>query len=142
MGHGCGSSEGALCRLGDDVAGVTGFVDAVLFLGEVVAPVFVEVAVGVDGAEFEDGFGAVQAPAGAGDVHAVFDEVAAGALDRAIKLHLRLPSFEFGSRAGTRRAERGASPRSQWRRGYRPRQWLSCGREGRQPSASSKRRSA
>src|SRR6266487_1986974 len=83
MGHGCGSSEGASCRLGDDVAGVTGFVDAVLFLGEVVAPVFVEVAVGGDGAEFEDGFGAVQAPAGAGDVHAVFDEVAAGALDDA-----------------------------------------------------------
>src|SRR6266702_4179528 len=83
MAHGCGSSEGATCRLGDDVAGVTGFVYAVLFLGEVVAPVFVEVAVGGDGAEFEDGFGAVQAPAGAGDVHAVFDEVSAGAFDDA-----------------------------------------------------------
>lgn len=37
----------------------------------VVVEVGVEVAVGVDGAEFEDGFGAVEAPAGAGDVEAV-----------------------------------------------------------------------
>src|SRR5438094_4811475 len=33
--------------------------------------------------EFEDGLGAVQAPAGAGDVHAVFDQVAAGTFDDA-----------------------------------------------------------
>src|SRR6266487_3729409 len=117
-------------------------VGAPVFLVQVPVPVAGPVAVGADGAELEDGFGALGAPPRSGDVHAVFDQVAAGAFDRAIKLHLRLPSFEFGSRAGTRRAERGASPRSQWRRGYRPRQWLSCGREGRQPSASSKRRSA
>src|SRR5256885_14445858 len=48
-----------------------------------VGPVGVEVAVAGQGAEFEDGFGAVEAPAGAGDVHAVGDEVAAGAFDDA-----------------------------------------------------------
>jgi hypothetical protein len=58
-------------------------VNALVFLGEVVGPVLVEVSVGDDRAEFEDCFGAGQAPAGAGDVHAVFDEVAAGALDDA-----------------------------------------------------------
>src|SRR5260370_35609784 len=40
-----------------------------------------EVAVCVDGSEFEDGFGALESPAGAGDVHPVFDEVSAGAFD-------------------------------------------------------------
>jgi hypothetical protein len=56
-------------------------VDALVFLGEVPGPVGVEVAVADQGAEFEDGFGAVEVPAGAGDVHAVGDEVAAGAFD-------------------------------------------------------------
>ena len=56
-------------------------VDALLFLGQVPGPVPVEVAVADEGAEFEDGFGAVETPAGAGDVHAVLDEMAAGALD-------------------------------------------------------------
>src|SRR4029453_12782091 len=56
-------------------------VDALLFLGQVPGPVPVEVAVADEGAEFEDGFGAGQAPAGAGDVHAVLDQVAAGAFD-------------------------------------------------------------
>ena len=46
------------------------------FLREVVEPVGVEVAVAVEGTEFEDGFGAGQAPTGAGEVQAVFDEVA------------------------------------------------------------------
>jgi len=46
---------------------------ALVFLGEVVSPVLLEVAVAVDRAEFEDRFGAVQASAGAGEVHAVFD---------------------------------------------------------------------
>ena len=54
-----------------------------LFLVEVVVPVVVEVAVDADCSELEDGFGSVESPAGAGDVHAVFDEVAAGALDDA-----------------------------------------------------------
>src|ERR1700686_3996612 len=56
---------------------------ALVFAVEVVGPVGVEVAVGVQGAEFEDGFGGVGAPAGAGDVHAVFDQVAAGAFNDA-----------------------------------------------------------
>jgi hypothetical protein len=46
-------------------------VGALVFAGVVVGEVGVEVAVGVDGAEFEDGFGAGEAPAGSGDVEAV-----------------------------------------------------------------------
>ena len=56
--------------------------EAVLVL-PVPGPVLVPVVVGEDDAEAEDGFGAVGAPAGAGDVHAVFDQVAAGAFDDA-----------------------------------------------------------
>jgi hypothetical protein len=48
-----------------------------------IAPVLREVSVADDRSELEDGFGAVQAPAGAGDVHAVLDEMATGALDHA-----------------------------------------------------------
>jgi hypothetical protein len=58
-------------------------VDAAVFLGEVVAPVSVEVAGGDQCAEFEDRFGAFDAPAGAGDVEAILDEVAAGAFEDA-----------------------------------------------------------
>jgi len=58
-------------------------VDADVFLCEVVFPVGVEVAVAADGSELEDGLGAGEAPACAGDVEAVFDEVAAGAFDDA-----------------------------------------------------------
>jgi len=39
----------------------------------------VQVAVGLEGAELQDGFGDLDALAGAGDVHAVFDQVAPGA---------------------------------------------------------------
>ncbi|MCX4404606.1 MULTISPECIES: hypothetical protein [unclassified Streptomyces] len=46
-------------------------------------PVGVEVAVGADGAQFEYGFGAGEAPTGAGDVQAVFGQVAACSLDDA-----------------------------------------------------------
>jgi len=53
-------------------------VDALVFLGEMELPVAVEVAVGDQGAEFEDGLGALQAPAGAGDVEPVADQVAGG----------------------------------------------------------------
>jgi hypothetical protein len=52
---------------------VAGLVDALVFLGEVEAPVGEKVAVGDQGAELEDGLGAVQAPAGAGDVQPVAD---------------------------------------------------------------------
>jgi len=63
--------------------GARGLVDAAVFLLEVVCPVLVEVAVAGQGAELEDGFGSGQASAGSGEVHAVLDEVAAGALDDA-----------------------------------------------------------
>jgi len=71
------------CGVWDDFVAVAGFVDAVSFLCEVVAPVGVEVAIAAEGSEFEDGFGAGESPAGSGDVHAVLDEVAAGAFDDA-----------------------------------------------------------
>ena len=50
---GCGSSGGTGCDVScgwDGVVVVAGFVDVVVFLGEVVAPVLLEVAVGFDGA--------------------------------------------------------------------------------------------
>jgi len=56
-------------------------VDSLVFLGKVPDPVLVEVAVADHGAEFENGLGAVEAPAGAGDVEAVLDQMSAGALD-------------------------------------------------------------
>src|ERR1700730_13706341 len=68
---------------GSGCQGVAVWVVAFSFALLVVGPVGVEVAVGLQGAEFEDGFGGLDAPAGAGDVHAVFDQVAAGAFDDA-----------------------------------------------------------
>src|SRR5215471_6666140 len=50
---------------------------------EVIAPILFEVAVADDRAHLEDGLGAVEAPSGAGDVHAVLDQVPAGTLDDA-----------------------------------------------------------
>ena len=49
-----------LCGEGAVVA-VAGVVGAFVFLPQVKAPVWFEVAVGDEGAELEDGFGAVQA---------------------------------------------------------------------------------
>jgi hypothetical protein len=49
---------------------------------DVELPVLVEVAVGDDRSQEQDGFGAGQAPAGAGDVESIF-QVAAGAFDDA-----------------------------------------------------------
>src|SRR6516164_4356029 len=74
-----GAGLGGACG----AAGVAADVVAPVFLPAVVAPVSVFVVVGVDGAERQDGLGAVGAPAGAGDAHAVEDEVAAGAFDDA-----------------------------------------------------------
>ena len=51
----------------DDRIGVARPVDSLLSLVEVVVPVFGEVAVAVEGSEFEDRFGAGQSPAAAGD---------------------------------------------------------------------------
>ena len=53
------------------------------FSGEVIRPVVVELSVGLERAELEDRFGALEAPAGAGDVHAIFHEVPARAFDHA-----------------------------------------------------------
>ena len=50
-----------------------------MFLPQVPGPVFVEVAVADEGAEFEDGFGAVHAPSGPCYAEAVGDDVPAGA---------------------------------------------------------------
>jgi hypothetical protein len=58
-------------------------VDSLPLLGKVEGPVGVEVAVAAEGAKLEDRLGADQAPAGAGAVHAVLDQVPAGALDHA-----------------------------------------------------------
>src|SRR6266571_6884082 len=68
---------------GDGVVEVAVVVVALSFALEVVGPVGVEVAAGDEGPDLEDGFGAVDGPPGAGDVHAVFDQVAAGAFDDA-----------------------------------------------------------
>jgi hypothetical protein len=59
MGYRLGAAplEGS-CGCGQGVVSVSCFVDALVFLVEVVGPVVVEVVVGGDGAEFEDGFGA------------------------------------------------------------------------------------
>ena len=62
---------------------VGGGVETLVLAGGVVAPVGVEVSVGDDGAKSQDGFGSGQAPAGAGDVEPVGDQVASGTLDRA-----------------------------------------------------------
>jgi tetratricopeptide repeat protein len=52
-----------------DRVGIAGTVDAIVLVREVVAPVLFEVAVADDSAYLKDGFGAVQTPAGACDVH-------------------------------------------------------------------------
>src|SRR6266566_5367561 len=57
--------------------------DPLPFSCEVERPVGVEVAVAAQRAELEDCLRAGQAPTGAGAVHAVFDQVPAGALDHA-----------------------------------------------------------
>src|ERR1700730_12176264 len=55
--------------------------DALVLACEVVAPVRLEVAVADDCTHLEDGFGAIESPPGAGDVHAVLDQVPACSLD-------------------------------------------------------------
>ena len=58
-------------------------VEPLVLTGEVEAPVLLEVPVADDGAEGEDGLGAVQAPSGPSDVETVGYEVAACSLDDA-----------------------------------------------------------
>ncbi len=62
---------------------MAGVMNPFVFFAQVVAPVLVEVAVGDEGAEFEDGLGSLESPAGAGDVHAVFDQPSCRSLDDA-----------------------------------------------------------
>src|SRR5688572_630399 len=69
--------------MGEDAVGVAVEVGSLVVHGLVKGPVLVEVAAGTDSPKAEDGLGAGQAPAGAGDVHAVLDEVAAGTFDDA-----------------------------------------------------------
>ncbi len=54
--------------------------------GEVEVPVAVEVAVGGECAEFEDGLGALEAPAGAADVEAVADQMPTRSLDHPVAI--------------------------------------------------------
>src|SRR5215207_5911790 len=80
---GCSAFEGSSSGGGDEPVGVARLVHSLPFLGEVVGPVGLEVAVAAQGAELEDGLGNVQSPTGAGEVHAVLDKVPAGTLDHA-----------------------------------------------------------
>src|SRR5207302_10890022 len=80
---GCGSF-GVRRSCGEFEAGlVAAEVVALVFLLDVPVPVGAGVAAGADGAQPDDGLGAGQAPAGAGDAHPVVHEVAAGAFDDA-----------------------------------------------------------
>lgn len=108
-------------------------VDAVMLAAHVECPVRLEVPVVDDGAEPEEGLGSLHAPPGAGDAETVADQMPARALDRVIKLRLRLSSSEFVSCAGTRRAGLGAWPRCGRRRGCRSRRWASCGEAAGRP---------
>lgn len=67
-------------------------VDALVLLGEVTVPIGSEITISDQGAEFQDGFGSGQAAASTGDVQAITDLVAAGALDHAL--------FCLGARGG------------------------------------------
>jgi hypothetical protein len=79
--NGCGSFEVSWLCCEDEVFAVDGSVDALMLLAEVEAPVVLEVAIGDQGAELEDGLGAFKAPSRARYVHSVFHDVPAGALD-------------------------------------------------------------
>src|SRR5450759_3449422 len=71
FGIGCSSSEVSWLCCEDESVAVFRVVDAFVFPAEVEAPVGVEVAVGDQGAEFEDGLGAFEAPSRARYVHSV-----------------------------------------------------------------------
>src|SRR3984885_4936006 len=66
-----------------EVVLVVAEVVALVFLLDVVVPVGVVVVVGVGDSQPQDGLGSWGVPAGAGDGHPVFDQVAAGAFDDA-----------------------------------------------------------
>src|SRR6266851_1687192 len=78
---GCGSCEVSWLRCEDEVFAVYGSVDALMLLAQVEAPVVLEVAGCGDGAEFQDGLGAFEAPPRTRYVHSVLYDVPACALD-------------------------------------------------------------
>ena len=78
---GCGSPGVSLLYGEGVVVAVACVVDPFVFLPQVKAPVLLEVAVADQGSELENGFGSVESPSGPCDVHPVFDQVTAGALD-------------------------------------------------------------
>src|SRR5712691_4939369 len=65
----------------DPVEPELGLVIALILLVFVEVPVRVEIAIDVKSSEFEDRFAALQSPPGAGDFHAIFDQVTASAFD-------------------------------------------------------------
>jgi hypothetical protein len=73
---------------------------ACVFAPLVKLPVLLEVATATQRAKLQDGFGAVEAPARSGDVHAVLDQMAARALDHACRDRELLPRGIGGSRGG------------------------------------------
>ena len=69
---------------GDDLAvGVARGVVALVLALLVEAPVLIEVSAGAESAKPQHGFGASEGPTRSGEVHAVRDQVAAGAFDHA-----------------------------------------------------------
>jgi hypothetical protein len=73
IGIGCGSFEVSWLGCEDVVVAVFCVVDAFVLAAQVEAPVVLQVAVGDEGAEPEDGFGAFQAPSCARYVHSVLN---------------------------------------------------------------------
>src|SRR6266536_1641156 len=90
--------------------------------------------------EPEDRLGTVEAPASAGAIHSVLDEVTAGALDEAVKLHLQqaLPSVGCARCAVRKRLGRGTRARPRREMECRSCRWTSYGRATRQPASSSR----
>ena len=63
----------------NNAAGVEGAMVALVLAGLMEGPVFIKVAAGTQGPKTQYSFGAWQAPTCAGDLHAVFDQMTAGA---------------------------------------------------------------
>ncbi len=80
---GCGSGGGSSRNSGDGAVDVAGLVDASTFLCDVERPVGIEATVEAHGPQLEHGFGPVDGPTGACDVHPVSHEESAGSFDDA-----------------------------------------------------------
>jgi hypothetical protein len=66
-----------------DAAAVEELMVSFVFAGFMESPILVEVVTGSEGAQSQNGVGAVQTPSGAGRSHAVFYQVSAGTFDNA-----------------------------------------------------------